>query len=334
MPDHIAEPAAQLRTKVAVVTVNWNRWQLSLECLKALRTTEGIGWHLYIVDNASTDGSGEHLKDLGPDVTYVQSPNNGGWSGGTNLGVKQGLSDGYARFLLLNNDAKVGPHTLKTLNDEFVKRPDRPIIGPIQILSDGSGFSFTGSVIDQMTGMPSHPARLAIDSPEAKDLRDWQPSAFVQGSALFASADHFKAVGLFDDRFYLNYDETDWCFRARKAGFGVILVKSAQVVHDGSASIGGLGSPIHFYFMIRNGLLFSELHGSFSQRLAYYKQVFRDGMKLSGRSSKMRRLRALLLGQDPLMRIYRTAVFDYVFRRFGDCPPLIRSLQASGQNWD
>lgn len=321
--------SGQRLNEIAVIIVNWNRWQLSLECLEKLRTTQDIHWHLYLVDNASTDGSDEKLKNLGSDVTYIQSPINGGWTGGNNLGVKRALENDHKYLLVLNNDAHVEPNTLKVLRDAMAAGADRPIIGPMQKHSNGSGYSFTGAGVDERTGMPGHPRTLDFDSAEASALPEYQPTAYVQGSGIFATAEHFNRVGLFDDRFYLNYDDTDWCFRARKEGIYLFMLKAAQIEHDGSGTIGGAWSPINVYFMTRNGLLFSKLHSTPGQRRRYLRRVVREGLDLTDKRRRLERLPRVLLSPAPRLRAYRRALLDYAFGRFGNCPDIIRKLQAA-----
>lgn len=319
----------QREAEVAVIIVNWNRWELCLQCLESLRTTEGACWHLYIVDNASTDSSREKLKSLGSDVTYTQSDINGGWTGGNNIGIKFALDSGHSRFFIMNNDARVEPDTLRLLNEAVTGRQRQPILGPLQKHPDGSGYSFTGADMDPKTGMPGMPETLDFKDVQASMLPDERLTTYIQGSGMFVSADHFRTIGLFDDRFYLNYDETDWCFRARKAGFDLIMLKAAQIEHDGFGTIGGSWSPIHVYFYTRNGLLFSKLHCDPAQRRRYLRKVIWEGFNLTGRRGWFKRLRAVLFSREPRLRAYRRALQDYATRRFGDCPVLIRDLQAA-----
>src|SRR5688572_9260083 len=86
--------------QVAVVTVNWNGWRNTLDCLAALRRTRDVSWRLIIVDNASTDGSAEKLSGLGEDVVLIRSDRNRGWTGGNNLGVEYALREGFGHIFL------------------------------------------------------------------------------------------------------------------------------------------------------------------------------------------------------------------------------------------
>ena len=144
---------------VAVVTINWNGWQMTLDCLSSLRASRGASWRLYIVDNASTDGSVEKLRDLGSDVVLLELPVNGGWTGGNNLGIRRALQDGYSRIFILNNDALVEPDTMAQLLSFSLSRVQPPIIGPLHSNMEGSRLDFIGSGYDAATGLPTYESR-------------------------------------------------------------------------------------------------------------------------------------------------------------------------------
>jgi GT2 family glycosyltransferase len=100
---------------VGVVTVNWRRWELTQACISSVRNSNYRDAHCYIVDNASGDGSLEHLAQLGDEVTLIANPTNAGWAGGTNAAIPHVLRDGHDFVLLLNNDALLGADALDAL---------------------------------------------------------------------------------------------------------------------------------------------------------------------------------------------------------------------------
>lgn len=310
---------------VAVIAVNWNQWRLSLDCLASLRRSVGAEWRLFLVDNASTDDSREHLRDLGPDVTVILSDTNGGWTGGNNLGVRHALDAGFQRFFILNNDALVTPDTLAALLEAGGGDPP-PVLGPIQLDGAGERLDFVGATVDPTTGLPE------FVRPERTDrgsLPPFYPTAYIQGAGLFLTREHLERVGPFDDRYYLNFDETDWCFRARALGYPVLMTTRAEILHAGSASIGGGLSPLNVYFVARNSLLFAERHATPRQRRRHAVELARWAARLTPEVKTRRRVPALLFGRSKLAIAARRGVRDYLLRRFGDCPPFIRRLSGS-----
>lgn len=319
-------PRRNAADQVAVIVVNWNGWQLCLDCLASLRRSEGVGWHLYLIDNASTDGSPQHLRDLGDDVTVILSDINGGWTGGNNLGVKRALADGHQRLFILNSDAQVRPDTLAKLVHFGAGRSPPPLVGPVHRSMDETHLNFVGAQVDPRSGIPRNLEAHEVDFDGCGEAYD---TAYIRGAAIFASRVHFDQLGLFDDRYYLNFDESDWCFRAREAGFPVLMLKTAEILHLESASIGGGASPLNTYFIIRNGLLFGEAHCTARQRLSHARDVLRSAMYALPYTSRARRLLGVMVGRSPAQQAFRMAVRDYALRRFGNCPPKIRALNPA-----
>ncbi|WP_174284535.1 glycosyltransferase family 2 protein [Sphingomonas bacterium] len=328
-PTDVAEPSpspASGPMSVAVIIVNWNGWQLSLDCLASLRRSEGIDWHLYLVDNASTDASADHLRALGDDVTVLFSDVNGGWTGGNNLAIRRALDDGFDNIFILNNDAQVLPETMNELLRTSLAHGGDPILGPLHLSGDGGTPEFVGATVNSGTGLADI---TNIDNVRLDDLPPLYATAFIKGAGIFANRRHFKTLGLFDDAYFLNYDDTDWAFRARKAGYPLIMVRSAHIIHDGSGSIGGGYSPLNVYFLARNQLLFAERHCRLAQRPRQIIEFIRQGNRLTPARSQITRLFALLFGRSRLALAWRAGVRDYLLRRFGDCPPSVRRLSVS-----
>jgi GT2 family glycosyltransferase len=315
---------------VAVVTINWNAADMTRRCLESLRTTEGASWHLYIVDNASDDGSLDRLaRDTqgASDVTLIRSTVNGGWTGGNNLGIARALADGCNAIFILNNDAFVRSDTLVQLLAVLRSQEGRtPVLGPVHMSAGSESYDFRIAHLEEKTGIPVW-TRREDWGPETQ--RPTWPTAYVSGAGLFVDRAHLDAVGLFDDRFFLNFDDTDWCARAEAAGFPLLMVRDAVIDHVGSASIGGFKSPLQTYFLTRNRLLYAEKHRPVLDRLRLARRQWWRAREL-GRGHA---LRMLLPQRDPVAHAFRRGVLDYIMRRFGDCPPSVRAAQrqaASG----
>lgn len=311
--------------EVAVVTVNWNGWRLTLECLAALRRSRGVAWRLIIVDNASTDESVEALSALGDDVILIKAPSNGGWTGGNNLGVAHALELGFEHILLLNNDANVEPDTLSA----FLRAQAEPaaqgailggVLSGVGDLSEAQG----GNTVNPRTGLRDW---LTLGETERGAHGPLRPTVSVCGAALFAHRSVYEDVGEFDDAFYLYFDETDWCARAVGKGHVCWIVENAVVGHVGLATTGGRDAPIFNYFMARNSLLFTERHATRGQWFQLLR-ILLGSLRLEARRLGPRPWPlALVRADDLVLRARRRGVLDYLTRRFGDCPASIRRLQ-------
>jgi hypothetical protein len=312
---------------VAVVTVNWNGWKMTLEALNALRKTQGAAWHLVIVDNASSDDSSERLRNLGDDATLIKSPVNGGWTGGNNLGIQWAIAAGYRTIFILNNDALVEPNTIIRLIAAREKGGRQAIVGPIHLDGEGHAYDFVGTDIDDRTGLPIWKS---VDTVDVADLPNMITTSTIKGAGIMIGADQFARIGLFDERFFLNFDETDWCQRARSAGYDLYMVKDAPIRHLGSGSIGGHASPLQAYFLARNQLLFAQHHCTLVQRLRMMRNMWWEARDLP-RDNPSRRgwFWRFLVSPSPAQRAWRIGIFHYLGRRFGDCPPMIRILNQA-----
>lgn len=298
---------------IAVVMVNWNGWRDTLEALRSLRASAYPNWTLYVVDNASSDGSAQELKAHAPEARLIRNPANQGFAGGCNTGIAAALADRADAVFLLNNDALVRPDTLDALASASQAHPDA-VLGAVVRYKESGELQFFGSRTDAATGAPAW-------FEEGRDARELDaaliPTDFVFGAALYAPARVFERVGPFDERFFLTYEETDWCYRARAAGAECFVVRDAVVEHVGSASLGSAASPLQAYFLQRNRLLFWEKHVGPRRLLRGMRADLRWFRAGAGGASGATR-RALVI-----------AWRDYLLRRFGDCPPAIRRLNAA-----
>lgn len=307
---------------VAVVTINWNGAANTLRSLAALRATEGAAWHLYIVDNASTDDSLDRLDREAEGATIIRSATNAGWTGGNNQGIERALGEGHDFVLILNNDAFVRPSTIATLLAVFAdQRDSMPVLGPVHRGAGSRQYDFTVAHRDPKTGIP---AWTRPDDLGPETAQPTFPTAYISGAGVLIHRRHFEAVGMLDDRFYLNFDDTDWCARAEERGFPLLMVRDAVIDHIGSASIGGVRSPLQTYFLTRNRLLYAEKHGRLLDRLRLVRRYVWQARDLfGGRATRIVRSPA-----DPVAAAFRRGVLDYLARRFGDCPAEIRTAQA------
>lgn len=301
---------------VAVIVVNWNGWRDTVRAHRSLQDSTYRNWLLVVVDNASQDDSLEQLSRLSDRVRVVASETNLGFAGGCNLGLAA-AREARARYVfLLNCDAWAAPQTLQALVGASRRLEDAAVLGGLVRDAEGEGLQFFGSRTSAEWGRPiwfRAPEDLACLAGELVE------SDFIFGAALFAPLRLFDQVGEFDERYFLNFEETDWCYRARALGLRCFVVAAALVRHRGGASLGPEEGPMQTYFLRRNQLLFSERHGTVPQRARVLKGtvrylLWRVWRNLRGRDWRLdESTRALLL-----------AVRDYALRRFGDCPPAVR----------
>jgi len=325
---------------VWIVVLNWNGLTDTLACVHSLRALRYPTHRIVVVDNGSTDGSAAALRAEASDrsVELIESATNLGYAGGNNLGIRHALEHGAEFVLVLNNDTTVHPALLDELVAAADRNPRVGCFGPwILYMHDPERLWCTSSQWASADSAFTAPGKGRL----AAELSQTQTSTeYVCGAALFFRAEVAGKIGLFDERFFLVYEDSDWGFRARRAGFECMTVPSARVWHKVGTSFGSEASPLRTYFSVRNKLLWAEknlprgealkLLGSALRRtyptLAIERSAGRPAYKalrwsVDGFVREWSRKR-----RDPQEIAHRRGVFDYLRRRFGDCPPAIRDL--------
>lgn len=240
--------------KVLAVTINYRTPDMTIEAVRSLMPElEGISSKVIIVDNDSQDGSYDKMKaalekeDWGDQVLLIDSGHNGGFGYGNNVGVRIGLnSDDPPEYVyLLNSDAFPDKGAIKTLVDFMDERPEVGITGSYVHDTDGTphvtAFRFHGIASELESNIRFAPvSRLFTESkvailpvPEVACEVDW-----VAGASMLMRKTMLDEVGLFDESYFLYFEETDLCLRAKRLGWPTWFVPQASVGHIGSATTG------------------------------------------------------------------------------------------------
>lgn len=249
---------------VIVIVLNWNGAQDTLRCLDSLGRVAYPRFEVLVVDNGSTDGSVDLLRQAYQDVELLENHENLGYAGGNNVGIERAVARGADYVVLLNNDTVVDPGFLDTLVEGADRHPKAAFFGPkILYLDRPDTVWFGGGRIDWSNGS-SH-----IDQERRDEPTDTTPREvdYVTGCCLMVRSSAINSIGLMDPRFFLLFEETDWCVRARQSGWQVVYVPASRVWHAGSQSFGGYGSPTYRYYYARNELLLYWIHLRGKQRV-------------------------------------------------------------------
>lgn len=240
------------RPTVLTVLLNFRTPDMTLQALEAvLREMQDIAGAISVVDNHSGDGSFEKIRDAvqvrgWERVRVLQAGHNGGYGAGNNFGMRQGLPDGSAPdfVYLLNSDAFPEPGSLHVLLDYLVRHPRVGFAGGRTHGKDGelhnTAFRFP-SIFSEFeraaaTGPISRLLRnhiVAMPAPQNVQEVDW-----LAGASLMVRRATLDEIGMFDEQFFLYFEETDLCLRAQRAGWTSVYVPQSQVMHIGSVTTG------------------------------------------------------------------------------------------------
>jgi GT2 family glycosyltransferase len=257
-------PGTHLSPQVAIIILNWNQLALTLDCLESIEKIDYPNYQIILVDNGSTDGSVSALRVRYPRLHIIENGANMGFSEANNAGIRKALAEGADYILLLNNDTVVHPDFLTTLVAEAEADPMIGMVGskmyfydqPDTIWCAGNSINWsTGEVmrlqagqVEKSDGSVSHPDFGGV-------IEQPRPVDFITACSLAVKRRLLEDVGLMDSRFFIYYDETDWCVRATRRGYQVVYVPASRIWHKVSAAMGA-ASPATDYYMTRNALLF------------------------------------------------------------------------------
>jgi GT2 family glycosyltransferase len=232
-------------TDVAIIIVTWNSRSDLVRCLSSIAdSAKRCSTNVVIVDNASSDDTVAVAGAMCPSATIVQNPHNDGFASANNRALRA-LDARYA--LLLNADTLLKPQAIDVLVSFMDAHTDAWACGPAMFNGDGTpqrtGVRFptlwnlfvVGLLLDRL-----FPTSRIFGSHRAlfEDPTRIREVDFVQGSCLLIRASAISSVGVLDESFFMYFEETDWCFRAKRQGGKTFLVPSAEVVHYGGGEWG------------------------------------------------------------------------------------------------
>jgi hypothetical protein len=240
---------------VAIVVLTWNQHDLTLDCLASLAEMNYPSDRLQIivVDNGSRDATVAAVRERFPQVTVLENGDNLGFAEGNNVGIRHALQGTAEYVMLLNNDTAVDRQMLSELLAVMEQFSDVGIVGPKMLYFDPSNVIWcAGNRIEWRSGGS---IRLQAEEPDTIDGEQPRDADFITACAILLRRQVIAQIGLLDQRFFIYYEETDWCVRATKAGWRILYVPSARLWHKVSAAM-GTTSPATDYYMNRNVLLF------------------------------------------------------------------------------
>lgn len=323
--------------QVSIVVLNWNGRDDTLACLGSIAQSSYPAVKVIVADNGSEDDSVSRIRGAFPAVQLMENGANLGFAAGNNRGIEAALAQGAEFVLLLNNDALIAPGALEALLADAAQHPRAGVFSGRIVFGDGSNrIWYAGARWHADRQFFEH---VGYGKPDGDEYAQPGLTDYASGCAFFVRAEVFKAIGLLDERFFLTYEESDFCYRARGAGFECRYVPAARFEHKVSASFGGESTPLHDYFYTRNLLLWAERHLPKGEFLRLLGRTLREILGLDPEPRRLlgspRRLlwaltvagkRALGRGQTRGQRARYLGLRDYLTRRFGDCPQEVRGL--------
>lgn len=306
----------------AVIVLSYFGVQDTEACVESLLSgsPEAV---VLVIDNGSFDGVLERVAARWPQVATLQTGANLGFAGGMNRGICWALGAGADTITVLNNDTLVPPGAIAGL--ARVAQSGVAVSPEVRYADGTERVWFGGGVIDQPTSLARHLSdHEIVDLPPGSEV-PLRSTEVLAGCCVTATAQTWRRVGLFDERYFLNFEDSDWSVRAGREGVGLVIDPRVVIYHRVSSSFTGSYSYLGMFYYTRNGLLFgsSRRRWDLATRLRFLR---RHVLPVIGGD---RRRRAWAeAGRHSLLLV--AAVAAHLFHRYGRAP---RSLENLAAHW-
>ena len=251
---------------VCIVILNWNGWKETATCLDSLNDLSYQNYQIILVDNGSTDDSVIRIRSLYNSISIIEVGYNLGFSGGCNVGINHAIKAGADYVWLLNNDTVVERESLSALVDSAKYNNRIGAVGSIiyEINPPTDIQAWGGGWVDMDRGKSYH----------SKGPKD--SLTYITGASLLLSVEALNQIGLFDEKFFLYWEDTDLSYRLRANGWNLLVAPSSRIWHVECSSTGRFSqsrarlfyrSRIYFFKKYSSRPLFAILQGLLDQSM-------------------------------------------------------------------
>lgn len=304
-------PSEQKIPTVMIGILNWNQKEDTLECIESTEQIKFPKCRIVVVDNGSRDGSVETIRQKHSGVVILANAMNRGAAGGRNDLLDYFLKSGDEYLMFLDNDAKILPDTFEHLIVEINRSSSIGAIGLKAYYQDRPNIFWSrgGGVLNPVWGRFEKSGRKENDQGQydkAEEI-DSVPAGFT-----FMKRDVAVKVPRMDERYFIYYEDSDWCFKVKRAGYRIMTSEKARAYHKASSSL-GMASPLFYYYRTRNLMLFMKTHHNTSDFVRFCivhfgYQLPRHLLTLC-RLRRYRQIQAIALG-----------LYDFFRKKWYDCP--------------
>lgn len=286
-----------------VITVCYNSEKETEKCIKSILSADKSGFNVsvLVIDN----GCEISFTSSEENVHVVRSEKNLGFSGGNNLGISYALSHGADFVLLINNDTIADSKLLVSLFRVYKLEDKIGIACPKIYFEKGHEFHkekysekekghvlwYAGGGIDWKNGVSYH---RGVDEVDSGQYDKQSEITFATGCCMLIPRVVLEKVGIFDDKYFLYFEDADLSVRVKRSGYRLLYVPTARLWHANAASSGS-GSSLHDYYLTRNKLIFGMKYAPLRTKFALFRQSLR--LFLFGRSWQRRGVIDFYLGR-------------------------------------
>lgn len=239
---------------ISFITICYNGFKDTCELIESLQDKiHSVSYEIIVVDNASREDEAAKIQKLYPSVVAIRSNENGGFSGGNNIGIR--VAKGQYIFLI-NNDTYIESDNIACLIERLESHPKIGGVSPkIRFAFPPQHIQFAG--FTPLTRFTLRNNMLGFDSPDDGSFNTPHSTPYLHGAAMMIKREVIDKVGLMPELFFLYYEELDWSTSMTRAGYELWYEPGCTVFHKESQSTGQL-SKLRTYYLTRNRLLYAR----------------------------------------------------------------------------
>lgn len=254
------------RDKVAILIINWNGREDTLECIRSLQEQDYPACEIIVVDNGSTDGSADAFRAVDPPVVLIETGKNLGFAGGINLGVRYAMEHEIPYTLIYNNDTIADSRMVSSLVEVLESDQSVGIVtGKVYDYYIPDRLLVVGKKINFSTGQMFNEGYSETDQGQHDEVREY---SYIDGVFWLSRTEVFEKVGFFDTGYFYQFEEVDFCARANPH-YRILYTPDAKIWHKGGRSVGGRKSPTEVYYFARNKFIFMRRYATKKQFLTF-----------------------------------------------------------------
>jgi hypothetical protein len=229
--------------KVTAVILNYNGYTDTIRCIRKLKQNTYTKLDIIVIDNNSSDNSVPHLrKEKG--IVLIENKSNLGFTGGNNIGIKYALNNLSDYILLLNNDTIPDSNFVGNIVQSALENCNAGITG-CKIYDKNGAVWFGGGRLLKKLGTVS------ISKVNTTSIK--REVTFITGCVWFVKKEVFENIGYLNEKYFMYFEDVEFCYRAIEAGFKLYYDPSIEIIHLVSRSC---NSEFSAYYTLRNRLLF------------------------------------------------------------------------------
>jgi hypothetical protein len=242
---------------VYTLVLNYNNYADTVETIESVLSMNYDSNVILLIENSSDNTIIQKIRTTYPNLAIIENKKNLGYAGGNNIGIQAAIAGGAEYIFLLNNDVRLEKDVLEKCVSAMEKSPGCGACQPVIVASQNKGIIWSAGT-QLFFGYP----RLFLKGTKLqKNGIKTAPFGLV-GCAILFRRTALQKTGLFDEALFLFHEETDWCIRAKKMDFSLLIISNAIVCHKISTTI-GMFSKIYLYYVGRNWLLVGKKNFSF-----------------------------------------------------------------------